>query len=110
MLENPFREEILADVQPEPPLALPEDINNAGLCSVVLLQVSVCLQAPWLCQHWSDVKISFLVLKTFLFKIGSKANCQNPVLSLGKYLAYLPFCHGELMQNRAQQQSMECVL
>lgn len=31
MFENPFREEILADVQPEPPLALPEDINNAGL-------------------------------------------------------------------------------
>lgn len=83
VLDNPSREEILADVQPEPPLVLPEAVNDAALCSVVLLQVSVSLQAPWLCLHGSDVKTCFLVPKTFLFRIGSKANCHC------KYLAYL---------------------
>lgn len=89
MLDNPFREEILAVVQPEPPLVLPEAINDAVLCSVMLLQASVCLQALWLYLHWTDVQTCFLVLKTFLFRIGSKANCQNPALSLCQYLAYL---------------------
>lgn len=72
---TPFREEILADVQPELLLVLPEAINDAVLCSVVLLQVSLCLQAPWLHLHWSDVKTCFLVPKTFLFRTGSKAKC-----------------------------------
>lgn len=49
VLDNPFRKEVHADVQPELLLVLPEAINDAVLCSVVLLQVSVCLQAPWLC-------------------------------------------------------------
>lgn len=89
VLDNTFREEILADVQPEPPLVLPEAMNDAALCSVVLLQVSVCLQPCWLCLHWSSVKTCFLVPNTFLFRIGSKANCQNPALSQCKCLAYL---------------------